>query len=74
MRPRLRAVLVLVLTLGLLAFFFKDVEPAAIWRATRGADARLLPDRCLLVRCLTARAFRWRAARADRLDAFRHRL
>lgn len=60
MRSRLRAVLVLVLTLGLLAFFFKDVEPAAIWRATRGADARLLAL-AIVVTLLTYafRAFRW---------------
>ena len=41
MRPPLRSVVVLVLTLGLLAFFFKDVNAGDVWTATRAADARL---------------------------------
>jgi uncharacterized protein (TIRG00374 family) len=42
MRSRLRAALVLVLTLGLLAFFFNDVNVADVWTATRAADGRMI--------------------------------
>jgi len=42
MRSRLRAVVVLVLTIGLLAFFFKDVKLGDVWAATRQADAGML--------------------------------
>jgi uncharacterized protein (TIRG00374 family) len=42
MRSRLRAVLVLALTVGLLAFFFNDVNFGDVWAATREADPRLL--------------------------------
>src|SRR5262249_16851092 len=42
MRSRLRAALVLVLTLGLLAFFFNDVNIADVWTATRAAGPQLL--------------------------------
>lgn len=60
MRSRLRAVLVLVLTLGLLAFFFKDVKPGDIWAATRGADARLLALAVVVTLMTYAfRALRW---------------
>jgi hypothetical protein len=60
MRSRLRAALVLGLTIGLLAFFFHDVSFADVWTATRHADARLL----LLAVCVTTmtyaiRSFRW---------------
>src|SRR5579859_5209627 len=60
MRSRLRAVLVLVLTLGLLAFFFNDVNLADVWTATREADARLLVL-AVGVTMMTygLRAFRW---------------
>ena len=42
MRSRVRAVVVLVLTIGLLAFFFKDVKLGDVWAATRQADAGML--------------------------------
>jgi uncharacterized protein (TIRG00374 family) len=42
MRSRLRAVLVLALTVGLLAFFFNDVNFRDVWAATRTADPWLL--------------------------------
>src|SRR5215472_7446060 len=60
MRSRLRAVLVLVLTIGLLAFFFKDVKLGDVWAATRGADAGLLMVSVILTMMTYAlRALRW---------------
>src|SRR5215471_16607741 len=60
MRSRLRAVLVLVLTIGLLAFFFKDVKLGDVWAATRGADARLLVVSVFVTMMTYAlRALRW---------------
>lgn len=60
MRSRLRAVLVLVLTLGLLAFFFNDVNVGDVWTATRQADPRLLALAVLVTMTTYAlRAFRW---------------
>src|ERR1043165_1035159 len=60
MRSRLRAALVLVLTLGLLAFFFKDVNLGDVWTATRQADPRLLALSVgIMVMIYTFRARRW---------------
>ena len=60
MRSRLRAVLVIVLTLGLLAFFFNDVNFADVWTATRAADGRLLVLAVAVTMMVYAlRAFRW---------------
>jgi uncharacterized protein (TIRG00374 family) len=42
MRSHLRAALVLVLTVGLLAFFLRGVNLAEVWEKTREADAGLL--------------------------------
>ena len=42
MPSRLRAALVLVLTIGLLAYFLRGVDLGAVWAATRHADGRLL--------------------------------
>jgi uncharacterized protein (TIRG00374 family) len=42
MRPRVRTILVFALTLGLLAFFFRNANMAAVWAETRRADALLL--------------------------------
>ena len=42
MRPRVRTILVFALTLGLLAFFFRNADMAGVWAETRRADARLL--------------------------------
>jgi len=60
MRSRLRAALVLVLTLGLLAFFFKDVNLGDVWTATRQADPRLLALSVgIMLMIYTFRALRW---------------
>jgi glycosyltransferase 2 family protein len=60
MRSRLRAVLVIVLTLGLLAFFFNDVNFADVWTATRAADGTLLVLAVAVTMMVYAlRAFRW---------------
>ena len=42
MRSRIRAVLILVFTLGLLAFFFRDANFAEVWAETKRADPWLL--------------------------------
>src|SRR5260370_25615990 len=42
MSSRLRAVLVLLLTVGLLGFFLHGVDLGGAWNATRHADGRLL--------------------------------
>ena len=42
MRPRVRTIVVFLLTLGLLAFFFRGVNPREVWEKTREADAGLL--------------------------------
>ena len=60
MPSRLRAVLVLLLTVGLLAFFLRGVNLAGVWAETRHADARLLAvavSATMLTYAL--RAFRW---------------
>jgi uncharacterized protein (TIRG00374 family) len=60
MRSRLRAVLVLALTVGLLAFFFHDVNFGDVWTATRGADPRLLALAVGVTMLIyTFRALRW---------------
>jgi uncharacterized protein (TIRG00374 family) len=60
MRPHLRTALVLVLTVGLLAFFLKDANPAELWAVISRADPRLLAAG-VAVTLLTyvLRAFRW---------------
>lgn len=42
MRPRVRTALILLVTVGLLAFFLRDADMAGVWAETRRADARLL--------------------------------
>ena len=60
MRSRLRAALVLVLTVGLLAFFLRGVDLAGVWAETRRADGRLLLVSVLITMMTYAlRAFRW---------------
>src|SRR6516225_8611440 len=60
MRSRVRAVLVLVLTIGLLAFFFHDVNLGRVWTATCGADARMLALAVAVTMMTYAlRALRW---------------
>lgn len=60
MRPRVRTVLILLLTLGLLGFFFRNADMAGVWAETRRARPGLL----VLAVCVTMityalRAFRW---------------
>jgi uncharacterized protein (TIRG00374 family) len=60
MRSRLRAALVLLLTVGLLAYFLRNANMASVWAETRQASGGLL----LLVLCITIltyglRAYRW---------------
>ena len=60
MSSRLRAALVLVLTAGLLAFFLRGVDLAAVWAETRHADGRLLALAvCVTMTTYALRAFRW---------------
>jgi uncharacterized protein (TIRG00374 family) len=60
MSSRLRAALVFVLTIALLAYFFYGVELGPVWEATRQADGPLLAV-AVLATMLTyvLRAFRW---------------
>lgn len=60
MRARIRAVLILVFTLALLAFFFRDANFAEVWAETRRADPWLLAL-AVSVTGLTyvIRAWRW---------------
>lgn len=60
MRSRLRTILVLLLTIGLVAFFFRDVNFADVWAETRRAEAWLL-GLAVLVTGVTyvLRAWRW---------------
>jgi uncharacterized protein (TIRG00374 family) len=60
MRSRLRAALVLLLTIGLLAFFLRGVDFAGVWAETRRADARLLVLGIgVTMTTYALRAFRW---------------
>ena len=60
MSARLRAALVLILTAGLLAFFFRGVDAKAVWTEARHADGTLLGAAILVVLVTYAlRAFRW---------------
>ncbi len=60
MRPRVRTVVIFLLTLGLLAYFFRKADPVAVWAETRRADPGLLILSVLLT-ALTylIRAYRW---------------
>src|SRR5436190_226111 len=60
MPSRLRAPLVILLTIGLLAFFLYGVELRPVWDATRQADGRLLLGGvCVTMMTYALRAFRW---------------
>ncbi len=60
MRPRLRTVLIFLLTLGLLAFFFRKADPAAVWAETRRANPGLLALATIVTALTyTIRAWRW---------------
>src|SRR5688500_2030025 len=60
MRPRVRTVLIFLLTLGLLAFSFKGTNLAGVWAETRQAN-RVMLAAGLIVTALTyvVRAWRW---------------
>lgn len=60
MRPRVRTVLVFLLTAGLLAFFLRDADMAAVWSETGRADPVLL-TLAVVITALTygLRALRW---------------
>jgi glycosyltransferase 2 family protein len=62
MRRQLRTFVIALLTLGLLVFFFRKADPAAVWAETKRADPILL----ILATILTAltyaiRALRWQS-------------
>ena len=60
MRSRLRAALVLLLTVGLLAYFLRGVNLSAVWAETRHADWRLLLlGLSAVLLTYTLRALRW---------------
>ena len=60
MRSHLRAALVLALTIGLLAYFLRDVKLGDVWEKTREADARLLALGVgVTLMTYVLRAFRW---------------
>lgn len=60
MRSRLRAAIVLLLTVGLLAYFLRGVNLGEVWEKTREADARLLLlGVCVTMTTYALRAFRW---------------
>ena len=60
MRPRIRTVLIFLLTFGLLAFFLRNADMRAVWAETRRADPFLLAA-ALIVTAVTygLRALRW---------------
>jgi glycosyltransferase 2 family protein len=62
MRPRLRTIVILLLTLALLALFLRGADPAAVWAETRAADPWLLLGG-LLATAMTyvLRAWRWQS-------------
>src|SRR4029079_3983767 len=60
MRPRLRTIVISLLTLGLLAYCFRKANPAAVWAETRRADPLLLAFSVVITGLTYAiRAFRW---------------
>jgi uncharacterized protein (TIRG00374 family) len=62
MRPRIRTVLIVAITLALLAFFFRDVNFAEVWAETRRANPWLLLAAVLITGVTYAlRAWRWQS-------------
>jgi len=62
MRSRIRTILVLLLTFGLLAFFFRDANFAEVWAETRRADPMLLVTSVVITGITYAlRAWRWQS-------------
>lgn len=62
MRPRVRTFLIVLLTLGLLGYFFRNADMAGVWNETRRADPVLL-TLAVAVTALTyaMRAWRWQS-------------
>lgn len=62
MRSRIRTILVLLLTVGLLAFFFRDANFADVWTETRRADPMLLVLGVVITGITyVLRAWRWQS-------------
>ncbi len=62
MRPRVRTALILLVTVGLLAFFLRGADMAGVWMETRRADARLLMLALIATFATYAiRAWRWQS-------------
>jgi glycosyltransferase 2 family protein len=62
MRSRIQTILILVITLALLAFFFRDVNVAQVWSETRRANPWLLAGAVLITGLTYAlRAWRWQS-------------
>lgn len=62
MRRHVRTFVIALLTLGLLAFFFRKADPAAVWSETRRADPILLTLATVLTALTYAlRALRWQS-------------
>jgi glycosyltransferase 2 family protein len=62
MRPRLRTVVILLVTLVLLALFLRGADPAAVWAETRAADPWLLVAAlCATALTYVLRAWRWQS-------------
>lgn len=60
MRPRVRTVLILLLTFGLLAFFLRNADMGAVWAETRRArPGLLLGALAATLSTYILRAFRW---------------
>jgi glycosyltransferase 2 family protein len=59
MRPGVRTILILLLTLGLLGFAFRNTDLAGVWTETRRADGTLL----VFAIVVTALTYAWRAWR-----------
>ena len=62
MRRHIRTVVIVLLTVGLLAFFFRNADPAAVWAETRRADPILLIVATVVTALTYAiRALRWQS-------------
>ena len=62
MRRHIRTVVIVLLTVGLLAFFFRNADPAAVWAETRRADPLLLIVATVVTALTYAiRAVRWQS-------------
>jgi uncharacterized protein (TIRG00374 family) len=62
MRRYARTGIIFLLTIGLLAFFFRKADPAAVWAETRRADPLLLVLATVLTAfTYTIRALRWQS-------------